>query len=240
MPSSLSSDRHTTDVARWAPHGHSTSGPCWCQQSTLLSQSLDYFSPSAHLNPFTHTWSLGVEEQFYLLFPLLIRRSGLLPWLTPASLLLWLILQTHQSEAAFFSCPADSGSLALASSSYSRNRSCVGPASCTGWGWLGLLTAFSLPQELQLATTPLAVISSAALINGLLQPSQLQRLLSQNWPVAIGQRAYGMYLWHWPLLIYGKAIWPNQVWLATGAPLLATVLSSLDFISILRAASAAR
>lgn len=32
--------------------------------------STDYFSPDAALNPLLHTWSLGVEEQFYMLFPL--------------------------------------------------------------------------------------------------------------------------------------------------------------------------
>jgi len=42
-----------------------------------------------------------------------------------------------------------------------------------------------------LLTAPLAALSSAALIGGLLQPSPLQRLFSHNWPVAIGQRAYG-------------------------------------------------
>ena len=42
--------------------------------------------------------------------------------------------------------------------------------------------------------------------------------------MAIGQRAYGLYLWHWPLLVYGKALWPHQAWLAMGAPPLATAL----------------
>ena len=37
-----------------------------------LAGGPDYFSPQAEFNPFTHTWSLGVEEQFYLIFPMLI------------------------------------------------------------------------------------------------------------------------------------------------------------------------
>ena len=42
----------------------------------LYRGSTDYFAESTELNPFTHTWSLGVEEQFYLLFPFLIWFSG--------------------------------------------------------------------------------------------------------------------------------------------------------------------
>ena len=42
----------------------------------FYSRSTDYFATSTALNPFTHTWSLGVEEQFYILFPLLIWFSG--------------------------------------------------------------------------------------------------------------------------------------------------------------------
>jgi len=38
----------------------------------LFWQSTDYFAPSTELNIFTQTWSLGVEEQFYFLFPLLL------------------------------------------------------------------------------------------------------------------------------------------------------------------------
>ena len=42
----------------------------------LLKQSTNYFANEIILNPFTHTWSLDVEEQFYLLFPFFIWFSG--------------------------------------------------------------------------------------------------------------------------------------------------------------------
>jgi peptidoglycan/LPS O-acetylase OafA/YrhL len=42
----------------------------------LLQQSTDYFATSTELNVFTHTWSLGVEEQFYFLFPFLVWCTG--------------------------------------------------------------------------------------------------------------------------------------------------------------------
>ena len=43
---------------------------------TFYRTSTDYFADSADLNPFLHTWSLSVEEQFYFLFPFLIWFSG--------------------------------------------------------------------------------------------------------------------------------------------------------------------
>jgi len=42
----------------------------------FAKESLDYFGTPAHLNLFMHTWSLGVEEQFYLVFPALLWISG--------------------------------------------------------------------------------------------------------------------------------------------------------------------
>ena len=42
----------------------------------FIKRSLDYFDTSAILNPFTHTWSLAVEEQFYLLYPVITWFTG--------------------------------------------------------------------------------------------------------------------------------------------------------------------
>lgn len=89
----------------------------------LFFQSTDYFAPSAEMNIFTHTWSLGVEEQFYLVFPLLLWIAG--PWRTGAgfteknrkkialtilslsisSLLLFVSLSRSNPSAAYFLMP---------------------------------------------------------------------------------------------------------------------------------------
>ena len=45
----------------------------------LLSSATNYFAQSTDLNVFTHTWSLGVEEQFYFLFPALVWFTGFRP-----------------------------------------------------------------------------------------------------------------------------------------------------------------
>lgn len=81
--------------------------------------ALEYFRPAIALNPFAHTWSLGVEEQFYLLFPLLIWLSGFarsgrsgsrrLGWLLLPLALASLVLFQHQlgvdQSAAYYLLP---------------------------------------------------------------------------------------------------------------------------------------
>ena len=86
----------------------------------LLKQSTDYFAQSTELNVFTHTWSLGVEEQFYILFPFLIWFSGFgrqtkngtrnlflaVGSLTIASLVGFLYLYPTNQPAAYFLMPS--------------------------------------------------------------------------------------------------------------------------------------
>ena len=93
----------------------------------LLGKATDYFAQSSELNVFTHTWSLGVEEQFYIVFPFLIWFSGfgrqtkngarnlflIVGALTIASLIGFLYLYPINQSAAYFLMPTRFWEMAL-------------------------------------------------------------------------------------------------------------------------------
>ena len=86
----------------------------------LFKQATDYFGAWAELNVFTHTWSLGVEEQFYLIFPLVVyatslrRDAEVFPklffWVvalaSAASLVFYVFSFATNESLAFFTLPA--------------------------------------------------------------------------------------------------------------------------------------
>lgn len=190
---------------------------------TLLNQSLDYFGAAAGNNPFTHTWSLGVEEQFYLVFPLLVRRVRLLIILSAGAFLLWFLLQLQQPDASFYLMPARLWELGLGILLLQFEQRNKNPPSWIGTvGITGLLLTFCMPLSLQIISTPFAILSSACLIHGLKESNWLKSAFQTGKLVAIGKRAYGIYLWHWPLLVLAGAQWPNEPFLNTALPLTLT------------------
>jgi peptidoglycan/LPS O-acetylase OafA/YrhL len=182
-----------------------------------------YFDQASELKPLLHLWSLGVEEQFYLVWPLGLAAT----WRSPARLKLMLIggmgvsialsvFGTRLWPAASFYLPfarmwepALGGALAYAMGhDAARAGLAARPAFAHAASALGAaLIATALATFTPLQTFPgwraLVPVAGAALVVGAGPNSFLNRaLLSRSWLVAIGILSYPLYLWHWPCLVF--------------------------------------
>jgi peptidoglycan/LPS O-acetylase OafA/YrhL len=185
----------------------------------LLQQSTDYFAQSSQLNPFTHTWSLGVEEQFYFLFPLLIWFSGFgrqarngsrnlfiaITLLTTASLAAFVRFYPTNPSAAYFLSVTRFWEMAAGCLVFIvfQKRAAIEQA-LERVPPLLIVAAMTGIMFLPISTAVPATISIVALSSVLiacLKPGTLaHRIFSQKHVVYIGLISYSLYLWHWGIL----------------------------------------
>lgn len=184
----------------------------------------DYFDLQAELMPLLHTWSLAVEEQFYIVFPIVLFAlfRWARPFLAPALGFLLIASLVHseallpaRAEEAFYSPLSRAFELltgalcALAAPRGRLPRMAVNAASLVALA--GLAASFALirgssPFPGLLALLP--CMSTAAL---LLAPQAAgARLLAIRPLAAIGDMSYSLYLWHWPLIVFAKFLYPDE------------------------------
>lgn len=186
----------------------------------LLKQSTDYFADSTELNVFTQTWSLGVEEQFYFIFPFLVWFTGfgrqsatgsrnlirIVGALSVASVVAFIYLSGTNQPAAYFLMPTRLWEL---------GAGCLLFMGLQGSGDLlpGLLfslrptaiisiivVTFFIPLQFSVPATISIVIFTTLLIAAVRPQTTAYDFLTSPPVVYIGLISYSLYLWHWSVL----------------------------------------
>ena len=193
-----------------------------------LYQDTSYFAADSRQLPFLQLWSLGVEEQFYLLWPLVLavgyRSSRRLPFLVGVivvalvSFALGEYLFPRAPSFAYYMLPTRAGELMIgalvAVSSIGGLNSRLfdlplGRASRGLFAWLGLAAIGASLLLLSkddvfpgLRAIPPTVGTALVILAGDGALGSATRLLSVRPVVWVGVVSYSAYLWHWPLLAF--------------------------------------
>ena len=211
-----------------------------------LWREAGYFMGDARMFPLLHSWSLSLEEQFYLLFPALmmaasrfrLRRLAMVLVLLAGSLALAAVGAYVKPSASFYLLPTRAWELMLgAALALGAVPPLASPRLREAIGWaavpLILIPVFAYTEQTVfpgLAAVPPCLGTAFLIAAGRDGGCRVTDALSARPVVAVGLISYSLYLWHWPLFVFARQL--------TLAPdLSAPVIAFCILLSVLLAAA---
>jgi peptidoglycan/LPS O-acetylase OafA/YrhL len=186
----------------------------------LIVTGQSYFELFSEASPLRHLWSLAIEEQFYLVWPLIVlvclrhswRRLAIVSvaGVAASAVAMAMLFEPADPSRAYFGTDTRVQSLLVGALLAMATRVRV-PAARV-WAYCGAL-AFAMctlwwftgddhAAWLYRGGTLVYALLTAAVIAAALMPSTVRRGLSLGALVAVGKVSYGLYLWHWPVLVF--------------------------------------
>lgn len=207
--------------------GESMTAVATFSSNVLFWQESGYFDTAAELKPLLHTWSLAVEEQYYVLFPIFLmalwrwpRRwmLGALLAVGAASVALAQWAAYNAPAAAFFLLPTRGWEIAIGAmiAFFSLHRRSQARVSASGrmagevGGGVGLalicyaVVAFDKTTPFPGAYALVPTMGAALVIVFATSQTVVGRVLSTKWLVGVGLISYSAYLWHQPLFAFAR------------------------------------
>ena len=208
-------------------------------------KSISYFQSANNFQPLLHTWSLAVEEQYYLFFPVLLRLLspsrnrivGALWLILVVSLGLAIFLVPVKPNLAFYLLPTRAwelmlgGLVAIGALPRISTRLVAFAASLTG------VALIVTPMFLYSGATPFPGIAAlpptvgTALVISSGGEGVVGKLLSLRGVVLVGQASYSIYLWHLPLIAFAMYLTAGHIPTSTSLGLCAFSVA-VGFISL--------
>lgn len=234
----------------------------WLSNIHFAFGRLDYFSSGAESNLFLHTWSLGVEEQFYLLWPALLvwlwgrqereqsrglrRLKSAMTIILVTSLSACVLLTYSSPRLAFYTMPLRAWQFASGALIWllweAPGRSDGGRVFLwKALGWAGLVSILAAATML----TPdmsypgvwsvLPTAGAAAIIAAGTRVGARARILSWRPLQALGRVSYSWYLWHWPILLLARALYSSDSPVVRGGAVFASLVCAVIFYLLVEA-----